>query len=495
MIRTRVTRRAALTVAGSFPRALLGLLAVVTPACSDDPTRVLLRDDPGPLDAAVADAFAFAAARLDATMVDIRARHPQDFASFYPTSTETRGEALGRWELELADDWRSGFFPGALWQMYRHTGERGWLTQARAWSEQVAGMCDDAFDYDIGNRCTPTFGLAYRLADDENDPGGAYRAEARALILTAAAALDKRFDMRGIPVGAVRALDAYLAPYPVYIDGMMNLELLFLGWDLESRPTSGAPASWYAHAVRSAATTMEQNIRADGSAYHIVQHNDGTHGTPPDGAVYAKITDQGYAAESTWSRGQAWAVYGFTMVYRYTKDDPAVLPERFLDTARRAADYFIAHLPDAFAADPYNHVPGDFVPPTDFDAALGEPAGPYNDANGDHVFGDRMPPLRARVERDSAAAAATASGLFELATLVRETGERRRYWDAGEAILRSLLTFEGRDGKLAYLARESPHRGILAKGSVAWGRAAGSLIYGDYYLLEAMNRYRARGAR
>ncbi|MFT3771477.1 MAG: hypothetical protein QM820_39180 [Minicystis sp.] len=460
-------------------------------ACGiDSPSDTIRAAQPG-LDAAVEDAFTFARERLEATAADIRANHPQDFASFYPTSTETRGDTIGQWQLEAADDWRSGFFPGAMWQLYRRTGEAAHLEAARAWSEPIADYSEDAIDYDIGNRFNTTFGLGYRLSSDASDPGGGYRERAREMIVTAAATLDRRFDMRGIPVGALRALDTYAAPYPVYIDGMMNLELLFLGWDVSGRPASGPPAIWYAHAVTSAVTTMDQNVRADGSTYHIVQHDDGTHGTPPDGRIYAKISDQGYAPESTWSRGQAWAIYGFTMVYRFTKDDPAVQPARFLDTARRAADYFIAHLPHHNVADRYNHVAGDFVPPSDFDAALGEPAGPWNDANGDHVFGDRRPPLHAFVARDSSAAAAAASGLFELGTLARDPAERQRYRGAAEDILRSLLTFRGPDGELVYLARRSIHRGILAKGSVSWGRPQSSLIYGDYFLIEAMNRYRA----
>jgi unsaturated chondroitin disaccharide hydrolase len=471
-------------------RLFVAAVALVSACATDSPPDTVRAAHPG-LDADIEDAFTFARERIEATAAEIHASHPQDFASFYPTSTETRGDAIGRWQLEGAEDWRSGFFPGELWQMFRRTGDAAFLEQARAWSEPIADYAEDAIDYDIGNRFNTTFGLGYRLSNDRNDPGGAYRARAREMILTAAATLDRRFNMRGIQVGALRALDTYMAPYPVYIDGMMNLELLFLGWDVSGRPASGPPATWYRHAVTSAVTTMEQNVRADGSTYHIVQHDDGTHGTRPDGGIYAKISDQGYAPESTWSRGQAWALYGFTMVYRFTKDDPAAEPSRFLDTTRRAADYFIARLPSNYVADGYDHAPGDFVPPSDFDAALGEPVGPYNDANGDHVFGDRKPPLRAFVARDSSAAAAAASGLFELGTLVQDPAEKRRYLGAAEDILRSLLTFRGPDGELAYLAKRSPHRGVLANGSVSWGRPTSSLIYGDYFLLEAMNRYRA----
>lgn len=443
------------------------------------------------LDAAVQGAFAFARSRVDEAIADFEARYPGDFLVRYPTSTYTSGQSFGKWKADPADDWRSGFFPGVLWQMYRATGDVAYLERARGWSEGIAVLKDNPIDYDIGCRFLNSFGTGYRMSNDANDPGGAYRDHATAVLLDAAATLNTRFNMGGIPVGALRALDDYMAPYPVYIDGMMNLELLFEGWNISGRPASGPPRVWYEHAVQSAITKMQRNVRADGGTYHIVQHNDGTHGTPPDGAIYAKITDQGYGDETTWARGQAWAIYGFTMAYRFTRDDPGVNPQQFLETAKRTADFFISHLPHHYTADPYNHVDYDFVPPNDFDAALGEPAGPYNDANDDHVFGDRRPAVQSFTERDSSAASTVAAGLFELSTLVSDPADRERYRRAAEDMLECLLTFTGADGKLDYLARDSAHRGILANGSVAWGFPQSSLIYGDYYLLEAMNRYRA----
>jgi unsaturated chondroitin disaccharide hydrolase len=472
--------------AGTFPYLSIALFSVSAFLSGHEAAAV----DETPLDAARDAAIAFAKARLDATIVTQRASCPDEYLTLYPTSTVTQGSALGEWKYSTVDDWRSGFFPGVLWQLYRATGDATFQKRAQDWTAGFESEQHDALDYDVGNRFMASFGQEYRQSNDRNDPGGLSRAHARDVLLAAAAALDTRFDMHGIHVGALRALNTYLAPYPVYIDGMMNLELLFEGWSLSGRPSSGTARTWYDHAVTSAETTRRENVRADGSTYHVVQYNDGTHGTPPDGAIHAKITDQGYGNESTWSRGQAWALYGFTMTYRYTKDDTSVRPERFLGTAMKAADYFISHLPASYAADPYNHVVGDFVPPSDFDAALGEPAGPWNDANRDHVLGDRRPPLHTFTERDTSAAAVAASGLFELCSLVPSPVDRARYRHAAEAILRSLLTFTGPAGKLLYLARDSVHRGILANGRVAWGYPESSLIYGDYFLVEALNRHR-----
>src|SRR4051812_4502645 len=104
------------------PSCALLITAALASGCGEPETSVP-RDTATPLDAVVEDAFRFAQERLDAVADEIRAAHPDDFASFYPGSTETRGEALGRWKLTSADDWRSGFFPGALWQVYRRTGD------------------------------------------------------------------------------------------------------------------------------------------------------------------------------------------------------------------------------------------------------------------------------------------------------------------------------------------------------------------------------------
>jgi hypothetical protein len=202
------------------------------------------------------------------------------------------------------------------------------------------------------------------------------------------------------------------------------------------------------------------------------------------------MTAQGFGDESTWSRGQAWALYGYTQTYSYTRDDPNV-GALFLDAACRTSNYFISHLPNNYTADFYNHVDGDFVPPTDFDAALGEPNGPWNDYNNDKVYGDRRAGTHAFVARDSSAAAIAASGLLELSTLVTDPNQRTYYFDAAEDILRCLMTFTGSDGQLDYLAKDTNTMGILANASGAYGGAQYSMAVADYYFLEALQRYQA----
>ena len=195
-------------------------------------------------------------------------------------------------------------------------------------------------------------------------------------------------------------------------------------------------------AMTHALTTMKNHFRDDGSTYHVVSYDTVT------GNVLAKETHQGYANESVWARGQAWAIYGFVMAYRETGD------ERFLRTAERAADWFIAHLPD------------DRVPWWDFDVS-GRPDEP----------------------RDASAAAIAASGLAELAVLEKSPELRARYAVSGRDILSSLC-------RGPYLAGGTASMGILnhcTGNKPANIEVDVSLIYADYYFLEALLRNRRMG--
>ncbi|MGF9700120.1 glycoside hydrolase family 88 protein [Paenibacillus sp. MABNR03] len=210
------------------------------------------------------------------------------------------------------------------------------------------------------------------------------------------------------------------------IDCMLNISLLF--WASE---VTGDPR--YKHiAIRHAETTMQYGVREDGSTKHILSFD------PEDGHYIESFGGQGYSPDSTWSRGAAWGLYGFANTYRHTQD------VRFLNTAKRIAHYFISALPE------------DSVPYWDF----------------------RLPSLEGQ-SRDSSAAAIAASGLLELASFVPE-GEKRLYADAAERILRSLTE--------NYAVWDQPeHESILLH---ATGSGTSfidvSLIYGDYYYLEAI---------
>ena len=202
----------------------------------------------------------------------------------------------------------------------------------------------------------------------------------------------------------------------------MNLELLF--W----AAANGGNPDHYDMAVKHAYRTRKEHIRPDGGSWHAVVFDQ------DDGTVIEKATHQGCRDDTTWSRGQSWGLYGFTVCYRFTNDP------NLLQTAQRMADYMIAHLP------------ADFIPPTDYDCTDGY--------------------------KDSSAAAIACAGLLELNLYVKDI----KYKQAAVNILSSLTG-------PAYLTDGTDLSSILKRGSQRYGEAERGLIYGDYYFLEAMLRY------
>jgi len=339
-----------------------------------------------------------------------------DDPSQFPVNTDENGA----WKSTGPRGWTSGFFPGCLWLMYEHTREEAWKTRAERWTHGLEEIKDYTGNHDVGFMVFSSYGQGYRLTQNP-----AYRD----VILQAANSLATRYDATVGSILSWNPNDRWT--FPVIVDNMMNLELLF--WASKN----GGSQSLYDLAVRHAETTMKNHVRPDGSTYHVVDYD------PSDGSVRGKYTHQGYAEDSCWSRGQAWGIYGFTMTYRETND------ARFLETASRLADYFIAHLPD------------DYVPYWDFDA----PSGPGE-------------------PRDSSAASIAASALIELATHVRDAGKAKQYRETAQNILHALAS-------PPYFAEGSASSAILLHGTASkpHGNAVdASLIYGDYYFLEALLR-------
>ena len=367
-----------------------------------------------PLDAAVAHDLSFAAKQLNRTLAEVP-------STAYPYETNR----TGTWATKSAGWWTSGFFPGSLWLMYQATGNPAWRSAAAARQSGIASQKTNTSTHDLGFLLFDSFGNGYRLTGDDSY---------RQVVLTAASSLATRYSS---VVRAVRSWNNTSTDSPtdfkVIVDGMMNLELLWWASKHGGDPAHGTKA--LQHALR----TMAEHVRADGSTNHLVVFDSTT------GAVKRKQTVQGYSNTSTWSRGQAWAVYGFTMAYRETHDT------RMLDTARKVADYYVSHLPS------------DKVPYWDFQAP-GIPNEP----------------------RDSSAAAIATSGLLELSRLDPDGARSRQYLDVARATLASLSS-------PAYLAEGTASRSILMHGTA--NKPAGDydrgLIYGDYFFLEALLRYRA----
>jgi len=330
----------------------------------------------------------------------------------------------GSWKTSPSREWTSGFFPGTLWYLYEYTKEPSFKASAEKWT---AGMVNEQFDkgtHDLGFKIFCSYGNGERLSTSE---------EYRNVILQTATTLSGRFSP---VVGCIKSWDNRKWAYPVIVDNMMNLELLF--WAAEH----GGPKTLREIAIKHAETTMKNHFRADGSTYHVLGYD------TTNGSVLVRNTHQGYADESAWARGQAWAIYGFTMTYRFTKDP------RFLATAQRAADYFLQRLP------------ADHVPYWDFQA-----------------------PEIPNEPRDVSAAAITASALFELSGYVKTAKEKEEYLKQAKNILASLCV-------APYLAEGTPSRAILnhAVGSKpAKSEVDVSIIYADYYFVEAMLRYLRSG--
>jgi unsaturated chondroitin disaccharide hydrolase len=338
--------------------------------------------------------------------------------SQFPVSTNPAN--ANNWNLANSGYWTSGFFPGELWFMYEKTLSDSWLTRAQAQTASMQAQDVNAPDHDIGFKILGTYGNAYRISRDPAD---------MAAIQTAANAMATNLWRPG--AGVIESWPNYDSHITVIIDNMMNLELLLL-----AAQNGGNPA-WRDMAISHAVKTMQNHVRADGSTFHVVDYN-------TDGTVFSQFTSQGASNGSTWSRGQAWGLYGFTMVYRYTNDP------RFLATAQQLADYFI------------NNLPADFVPYWDFSKSGTAP-------------------------RDSSAAAIAAAGLLELSTYVAPT-DSARYRTAALNILSSLSS-------PAYLGDRLATDGILLHGSANVPGNSGvdtSLIYGDYYFVQGC--YRARTA-
>lgn len=338
-------------------------------------------------------------------------------------------------------DWTPGFFPGSLWYAYESTGDPALKEAAREWTEKLQTLQTFTEHHDLGFMMYCSYGNAYRITGNNTY---------RDILVRSAQSLSTRFN----PVtGCIKSWNIFKSwhgdksyYFPVIIDNMMNLELLFFA----SRVTGD---TMYRHiAVSHALQTLRNQIRPDYSSYHVVCYDTTT------GKVLARETAQGYADNSTWSRGQAWAIYGFTMVYRETHDP------RFLVAARGLANYFL-HNP---------WLPADKVPYWDFNA--NQPG--YQ--SGKNSYADMMPTLY----RDASAAAITASALLELSTYVKEKKDEYR-----GAAIQMLHTLSGP----AYRADDNTNGNFLLEhcvGSIPHNAEIDvPLVYADYYYMEALERY------
>lgn len=324
-------------------------------------------------------------------------------------------------------DWRSGFFPGAVWYLYELTNDKKYVPLARKYTEALRRASSINTHHDVGFIIQCSFGNGWRLTQDT-----AYKE----VIVKAAKSLTTRFRPA---VGVIQSWDVNRGwqskrgwECPVIVDTMMNLELLF-----EASKLSG-DSSFYKIAVAHADRTLAEQFRPDGSCYHVIDYS------LTDGTVRHRHTAQGFSHGSTWSRGQAWAIYGFTMCFRETKD------RRYLDQALKAFEHMKNH-PD---------MPDDLIPYWDMDA-----------------------PLIPRELRDASAAACMASALYEISICgVRDAISYKTYADRIMERLASpaYRAVPGTNGYflLMHSVGSIPHHTEVDV----------PLIYADYYFIEALKR-------
>ena len=334
-------------------------------------------------------------------------------------------DKLGRMVYIPIDDWCSGFFPGSLCYLYQLTNDKSWLLQSKRFTEALDSIQYLTWHHDVGFMIGSSYLNIYRL-----NPNKAYKKT----IIQTAKSLCTRFRKKAGVIQSWNVDRGWQSKRgwtcPVIIDNMMNLELLF-----EATRLSGDSTYWKV-AVSHANKTLENQFRKDGSCYHVVDYD------PNNGAVLHRQTAQGYADNSAWARGQAWAAYGYTVCYRYTHD------RKYLDQAVKTLNFVMQN----------PNLPEDLIPYWDFDA-----------------------PNIPNEPRDASSAACIASALYEMNNYLPDNG----YTSLADRIIRSLSSPEYR----APLGKNGCFLLMHSVGSIPHNNEIDvPLNYADYYFLEALTR-------
>jgi unsaturated chondroitin disaccharide hydrolase len=339
----------------------------------------------------------------------------------------TQNEEGGMHWANEGFDWTEGFYPGSCWYLYEFTKDEKWKLAAEKFQAQFEDHKYKTTYHDLGFVFNCSYGNGYRLTANN---------AFKEVIITAGDSLITRFNPN---VGCIKSWDVTGGwqatrgwKFPVIIDNMMNLEMLF-----ELTKLTGDD-KYRKVAISHADTTMKNHFRGDNSSYHVIDYD------PETGAVRNRHTAQGFAHESSWARGQAWGIYGYTICYRYTKD------QRYLEQAEKIANYITS----------YPGTPGDGIP--------------YWDYNAENIPNE---------PRDASAAAITVSALIEL-----EGYSKTSFRPAIDKIMNSLAS-------PAYTASLGANNNFVLKHSVGSiphnSEIDVPLNYADYYYLEALLRYKS----
>lgn len=315
-------------------------------------------------------------------------------------------------------DWTSGFFPGTLWYAFELSGNKDIQDLAVQYTNLLNPIRHYSDNHDIGFMINCSFGNAIRLSPNDS---------IKDIIIETAQNLCSRYNNK---IGAIRSWDFGSWNYPVIIDNMMNLDLLFHATDISKK------SNFKNIAIKHAITTMKNHFRNDYTCWHVISYNN-------DGSIESKQTYQGKNDSSAWARGQAWALYGYTSCFANTNDS------LFLDQATNVADMIMKRV-----------ITDDSIP-----------------------YWDYMAPNSDVTPRDASAAAITASAMIKLSTL---SIDGKKYFNYAEKILKNLSSDK-------YLAKVGTNEGFILKhstGSLPHGSEIDTPInYADYYYLEALSRY------
>lgn len=352
----------------------------------------------------------------------------KDSAGNYDYTMEPRNILEGdtAWNCRKASEqeWCSGFWPGVLWMDYDYTKDETIKKVAEGYTNTLSFLgSKPAYDHDLGFLTINSFLKGYEATGND---------EYKKIALAAADTLATLYNNK---VGTILSWPRHVKDFGGHntiMDNMINLELLF--WASEN----GGAQHLKDIAIRHAETTMQHHFREDGSCYHVAVYDTLT------GEFLRGQTHQGLADSSMWSRGQSWAIYGYTMVYRYTKD------QRFLDFAQKVTDIYLKRLKETS---------NDWIPIWDMDDPRGQEA-----------------------PKDASTACVVASALLELCQYVK--GEKgKEYRTAAESMLRDLNSdvYQSREKNVAFLMHSTGHH-------PAGSEIDASIIYADYYYIEALLR-------
>lgn len=343
--------------------------------------------------------------------------HPD--SSLFPRSFEN-----GQLHMVSSEDWTSGFFPGILWYLYEYSGDIDLLRAAKSWTYALKDQSYNTSTHDVGFIINSSYGHGYRITRDESY---------KEVLNTAAESLASRYVDE---IGCIKSLDEIdHFDYPVLIDNMVNLEILYKTWKWNNNE------KYFYIANKHAINTMERHFRPDFSSFQVVDYDQGSFLPKYRGSF------QGYSDSTSWARGQSWGLYGFVVAFRETQD------RVYLDQSIRIASYILGH----------ENFPDDCIP-----------------------YWDYLSPDIPNTYRDATAAAILASALIELSSF-SEVKQPEQYVNLAKNIIHTMVT-EG------YVVSSDEYENFVLNqgvGSIPANTEVGvPIIYGDYYLLEALMKYR-----